>query len=163
LRGLCCEAKARIPLLPFGLYILYHIVSVVIPLPSGFLLPLPIPRPLLLLLLIDSFNEGGVLSGGAYVEDYYTTGGISAFGEVHDLIAQPGATGSVLTFSATQGSGSWYVDDISLTGPSTPEPSSGTTTVLAFGALMSFARMTRRAHGSSSRMGAQSVPTQSAS
>jgi len=64
--------------------------------------------------LLNSFSENGILAGKGYVTDFYTTGGGSAFGEINDLVANPGPSGSVLSFSGT---GHWYLDNVSLLGP----------------------------------------------
>ncbi len=97
--------------------------------------------------LIDYFREGGILVGRGYTTDSYTTGGISAFGEVNDLVANPGPSGSVLSFSATNDLGSWYVDDVSLTGPvasqAVPEPASLMAVGVALAGL-GFARRRKR-------------------
>ena len=92
---------------------------------------------------IDYFLSGGILSVGQWEEDFYTTGGISAFGEAHDLVADPGPNGSVLSFSAYQGSGAWYVDDISLVGVALPEPSTALMMLMATLVIVLFSRRKR--------------------
>lgn len=93
---------------------------------------------------IDFFVSGGVLSGRGWQEDFYSTGGTSAFGEVHDLVADPGPTGSVVSFSGYQGSGAWYVDDVSLEGTALPEPS--TALMVLSVTLLAVPFSIRRAH-----------------
>jgi hypothetical protein len=88
---------------------------------------------------VDHFRETGILAGKGYVTDFYTTGGISAFGEDNDLVANPGPSGSVLSFTGTSDFGSWYVDDISLVGPvktsSIPEPATPIAMLLGIAGL----------------------------
>jgi hypothetical protein len=95
---------------------------------------------------IDYFREGGVLAGRPYTFDFYNTAGASAFGDVNTLKAMPGSTGSVLSFSGTNQSGDWYIDDISLVGPrssSAPEPAAWSLMLAGLAAVGAGARSRR--------------------